>query len=281
MIFDKYGLIIGGCLTIIGGIITLWYSHSSNLKNDKKTDETLEVSKQNNLEASKSNLLLDEANISLGKLKEENNGLRTQINNLQSENLQLHRELSIENKEILDNLTGGNSFPIIEFTYSTPSRNFEAIGKVMGDNNIIVQDIKVLNISGEKKFRAENQQPLGMNPDRGLHGKWNNGLNNSKYSFLSLRPKLLVAGYSTNLIDKYNFSELNKTDHKTSLEIEIVALNGRFTQQTDLLLARGTRGGGRWDDLITLRSKVTNSKGEVLYAFENDHPWFKNIQAIK
>lgn len=277
MFFHKYGLIIGGFLTIVGGLVTLYFNYLNNQKSDKKADKTLSVSTQARDEASQSNSSLIVANEKLKILSLENNGLKGQIMALKDENLQLHRELSSENKAILDNLTGGDSFPIIEFQYSTPNGVLKALGKVVGSNNLIIQEVTTTNVSGESLYKLENQEPLPMNPSPILHGNWKQGLNEAKYSLLKLSPRKLISGFERNLVEEYQISEFQKTKNKVTLEIVLVTQSKKFIQKTDLFLAHGFRGGGRWDDLYTVNTEVFDEKGNTLYKFENSNSWVRSL----
>lgn len=246
----KIGILIGGVITFIGTAITVYYSYQNNVNSSKKNTQILENT--------------DKTFENTDKLLSENSNLKQQVSELKDENLILHRQLNGKSDFIINNLTGGESYPLITYSYDPLQNKFSVKASLVGENAISINNIEHINIYGREKFIRENPQKPAFVIDPRHRQEWSKSLIESEYG-----PKLksavrLIQGNSQEILESWDMSLLSQNGPQIRLETKIYSQSKIFIQETDLLWLLGLK----YPIFIVLETTVFQD-GKVLYNKNN------------
>lgn len=253
----KIGILIGGVITFIGTAITVYYSYQNNVKSSEKSSKTLsntEIGLKNDSD-------LKEQNDNLTKL---NSDLHLKINHLQEENLDLHRKLEQKSNTIINNLTGGDSYPLLVYSYDRGTEEFSVKAILEGDNPLVISRIDHINLTGEKRYLEKNPPLDPWIVDPRIRNKWSQGLSIAKYA-PELKTATLLKDNPQEILVNWDNVFLIHSSHNYTLEAKIFTQNKLFIQTTAL----SWYSLQRRPQLVVMETTVSEN-GEVIYHKKNN-----------
>jgi hypothetical protein len=261
------GVLITGLIACLVSAATLYFSYKNNIDSSEKSDTTLsntEESLQKVKDLEVQNKSLIELNHSL---IESNSIQEKQIKELREENFSLYNKLSQQSNLINDNITGGDSYPMLRYNYSKFDDTFSVIADLKGENKISINRIEHKNISKEKIYIEKFPKPSLRITDPKIKHDWQQNYNNAIEAPVLNFPVDLVKGASRDISkdSHWNIDNLIQKDESTfTLEAKIITQYNVFVQTTKLQWIKGPR----YPELITTELTIKKNN-QIIHSEKN------------